>query len=188
VHQAYKKQIGTKSSGAVAGIFEKATKAANECIAMANELPVGENGKAFIANSHSVLSQVHAAIGDPVDAYAAAKTASELFGELRDDRGGAYAAVLMAQADVQQSNWEKALKNANVAMKGFKKYSDEGGKQFAQTLLDKIEKSMPKPQPVFAPVQQGAWKVPANMQAGMQMQMPQGGGGMGWWWRRNSGG
>lgn len=182
VHQAYKKQVGTKSSGAVAGIFEKATKAANECIAMANELPAGENGKAFIANSHSVLSQVHAAIGDSVDAYAAAKIASDLFGELRDDRGGAYAAVLMAQADVQQSNWDKALKNANVAMKGFKKYNDEGGKQFAQTLLDKIEKSMPKPQPVFAPMgaQQGSWKVPVSMQSGMQMQqMPEAGGGGG---------
>merc|ERR1712232_530000 len=179
-----KKQAGNKSAGAVAGIFDKAVKAANECIALAEELPTTENGRAFIANSKSVLSQVHAALGEIEESWETAKAALDLFHEIGDDRGGAYANVLMAQADVQEKKWDKALKEANAAMKAFKKFNDAGGKDFAQALIDKIQKSMPKPEPVFTPQQMmtGAWKtpgMPGMPGAGMQMAMPQGGGGGG---------
>lgn len=182
VHQGYKRQSSTKSTGSVGAIFEKATKAANECIVVAEGLPASENGKAFIASSHRVISQVHAALGEHEESYDAAKTAADLYKEIGDDRGGAYASVLMSQADMQEKKWDKALKAANEAMKGFKKHKDESGQQFAQTLIDKIQKSMPKPEPVFAPqmmmMMSGAPR-PGGGQPNFQMMQDMGGGGGG---------
>lgn len=180
VQQAYKKQAANKSASAVGAIFEKASKAANDVIELAQDLPATENGDAFMGNAKCTLSQVHAAQGESEDAFSTAKAASDLFWKAADDRGGAYASVLMAQAEVQQEKWQAALKNANAAMKAFKKFNNESGKAFVQTVLDKIEKSMPKPVPV-APAGWGggpAWNRPQGPQ-GMQVQQFQDGGGGG---------
>merc|ERR1712050_338423 len=103
-----------------------------------------------------------------------------------DTRGEGYAAVLVAQALTEMKKWEMAQKKANGALKLLKKVKDESGQEFAETLLAKIEKNMPKPEPVFAPQGMGwgapggpkAWNVQSQqMSQQMQQEMPADAGG-----------
>lgn len=75
---------------------------------------------------------------------------------------------------------DKALKNANAALKAFKRFSNETGRAFAQTILDKIDKMKPKPVPVAAaaPVWRGGPPGQGGPNQGM-MQMQMAGGDAG---------
>jgi len=178
VNQAYKKQSSGKTASSVSGFFEKATKASNDCLALTEQLP-GFSGQPFAANANCVLSQVHAATGEIELSLSTAKEAVKLFSTVGDSRGEGYGNVLIAQAQAELKKWDVAQKHANAAMKLFNKVKDDSGKEFAETLLTKIEKNMPKPEPVYAaaPVAWGppggakAWNTGPSMQMSMQMDM-----------------
>jgi hypothetical protein len=175
VNQAYKKQAGGKAASSVAGFFEKATKASNDCLALTETL--GPAGAPFAANANCVLSQVHAAQGEIELSMSTAKDAVKLYSTVGDTRGEGYGQVLISQANCELKKWDAAQKAANSAMKLFKKVQDTSGQEFAQTLLTKIEKNMPKPEPVYAAAQWGppggarAWNTGPSMQMSMQMDM-----------------
>jgi len=190
ISQAYKKSSEGKAPSSVAGLVEKARKAVRDGIEIAKEA----NEKIVEAHIYCIASQMHAIVeGELDETYYAAKYAYDLFREVEDDKGAAYAQFFMAQGEVLQEKWEKALKDATSAMKVFKKTRNEEGQAVCQTLLDKIEKSMPKPEPVFIPQPglglgwmpmggkgQGKGKSAADMaamQAAMQAQQAAAGGG-----------
>jgi len=187
VNQAYKKQNSGKSSAssAIAGFFEKAIKASNECIALSAELSAEDNPDQYAATANCVLAQVHAAQGEFEQSLETAKQAIKLYQSVADQRGEGYAHLLVAQAQVEDKKWEAANKSANSSLKLLKKAKDEAGQEMVETLLAKIEKNMPKPEPVWAAQGMMGWGEPVKgggkgkMMPSMQMQMPMEGMDMG---------
>lgn len=184
ISQAYKKQAEGKASAASA-LIEKGDKALGDGMKITMEKVPSPQKEVLQANFMIVAAQKHLAVeGENVGAYNAAKAAVDIFNGLGDVKGAANGQFFVAQAQVFMEKWDSALKSVSAAMKVFKKYNNEEGIALADTLTDKIQKSMPKPEPVYAPQQMMQWGPmagPAGKGKGkgkmMEMPMDAGGGG-----------
>merc|ERR1712070_563464 len=125
--------------------WDKALKAGTEALKISRELSDGEQGKLFTGTALCTLAEVYLAKRSGDDALTQANEAVGLFIEGGDEPSAGHAWVLCAQADILKEDYNQARDDAGEGLEIFKIADDERGQQYAQSVLDLVEKVAPAP-------------------------------------------
>merc|ERR1719359_2379965 len=156
--------------------WDKALKAGTEALRISRELSDDEQGKLFTGTALCTLAEVYLAKRSGDEALTHANEAVGLFIEGGDEPSAGHAWVLCAQADILKEDYIQARDDASEGLEIFKIAGDDRGQQYAQSVLDLVEKIAPAPaasgfspemmQAMMAQMGGGApaWKIPGSGQ------------------------